>query len=107
MSGDAKIKNEEKNDSNMQFIVEDNTSGIEVELPYIYYLGYDIKAGENNIEYEESDNGFIKVSIPENCNGLIEINYKGTKLEKIAFTISIISAICFIVYIFYEKRKSN
>lgn len=91
----------------MQFIVEDNTSGIEVELPYIYYLGYDIKTNENNIKYEESDNGFIKINIPKDYNGLIKINYKGTKLEKIAFTISIISAICFIVYIFYEKRKSN
>lgn len=107
MSGDAKIRNEEKNDSNMRFIVEDNDSGIEVELPYIYYLGYDIKINENNIEYEESDNGFIKINIPENCNGLIKINYKGTKLEKTTFVISIISAICFIIYIFYEKLKLN
>lgn len=105
--GDAQIKNEEKNDSNMQFIVEDNTLGIELELPYIYYLGYDIKINENKIEYEESDNGFIKINIPKNCNGLVKINYKGTKLEKITFTISIISAICFIIYTFYEKRKSN
>ena len=88
----------------MQFVVENNNLGVSLELPYIYYLGYDIKLNENNIDYEESDNGFIKVSLPKDCNGLIEVNYKGTQLEKITFIISIVGVICFMVYIVYEKR---
>ena len=73
----------------MNFVVSNNNNGVSLELPFIYYLGYDIKINENNIEYTESNNGFISINLPKNQEGEIKITYKGTIIEKISFAISI------------------
>ncbi len=105
LNGNAKIKNEKKEKTNMQFYIETFTQDSIIELPYIYYLGYNIKLNNKNINYEESENGFISIKIPKNTNGKIEIKYTGTKLSKISLIISIIGIISFIGYIIYEKNK--
>lgn len=106
LSGDAKISNEQKDELTMQFVVEENNEETVLELPYIYYLGYNIEMNGKQIQYKESDNGFIMINIPKGCNGLIEIDYKGTKLAKSTFIISSISVIVFGIYILYSKRKN-
>ena len=105
LNGNAKIKNEKKEKTNMQFYIETFTQDSIIELPYIYYLGYNIKLNNKYINYEESENGFISIKIPKNTNGKIEVKYTGTKLSKISLIISIIGIISFIVYIIYEKNK--
>lgn len=107
--GNAEILNEQKEGNNMNFVVSNNNNGVSLELPFIYYLGYDIKINENNIEYTESNNGFISINLPKNEEGEIKITYKGTIIEKISFAISIISALLFMVYIIiiYKKQKSQ
>lgn len=91
----------------MQFTIEGNNTGIVLELPYIYYLGYNIQLNGENIEYKESNNGFIMINIPINCNGDVKVTYSGTKLEKITFAISVISAIGFMIYIIYITRHKG
>jgi len=77
----------------------------EIELPYMFYLGYDITLENNTgekaqIDYEESDNGFIKIALPSNVTeGKINLEFTGTVLTKIAYIISIISLIVGIVII--------
>ena len=105
LNGNAKIKNEKKEKTNMQFYIETFTQDSIIELPYIYYLGYNIKLNNKYINYEESENGFISIKIPKNTNGKVEVKYTGTKLSKISLIISIIGIISFIVYIIYEKNK--
>ena len=105
LNGYAKIKNEKKEKTNMQFYIETFTQDSIIELPYIYYLGYNIKLNNKNINYEESENGFISIKIPKNTNGKIEVEYTGTKLSKISLFISIIGIISFIGYIIYKKNK--
>lgn len=107
-SGSATIENEQKDESNMSFTIKESSENTTLELPYIYYLGYTIKINDSKINYAESDNGFIQITIPAYDSASVEVTYTGTSLEKISFAISIISSICFIVYIIYsEKNKKN
>lgn len=43
LKGNATIENEQKNGSNMEFSVSDVEADTIIELPYIYYLGYDVE----------------------------------------------------------------
>ena len=106
LNGKADILNEQKESNNMKFIINNN-DGVSLELPFIYYLGYDIKMNEKNIEYKESVNGFINIDIPKNENGEIKIVYRGTVIQKITFVISFISAFAFILYIIYVIYKNK
>ncbi len=102
--GNAQIKNETKEQTNMKFTVENNSEESILELPYIYYLGYSIEMNEKEIKYEESTNGFISITIPKEEKGIVEVKYTGTKLSKISTILSIIGIIGFI---FYVKIKMN
>lgn len=108
LEGKADILNEHKEGNTMSFKITNNDR-VSLELPYIYYLGYEIKMNEKNIEYTESENGFIKIDIPKNENENTNINiiYKGTKIEKIAYVVSIISALGFIAYIIFINYKNK
>ena len=106
LHGNAKINNEKKEENNMEFYIE-CTEGCALELPYIYYLGYNIKLDGKEIEYSESENGFIIINIKQNENGRVEVKYIGTKLSKASTVISIIGIVGFIVYIINERHKSN
>ena len=103
--GDAHIQNEKKVGTHMQFDIENNAEDSILELPYIYYLGYTIKLNEEEIEYKESDNGFISLCIPKGEKGTIQVNYTGTKLSKITLMISFIGTIGFIAYSIKEEKN--
>lgn len=107
LSGNAQIKNEQKEGNNMQFTIKNNLNESILELPYIYYLGYDIKLNGKEIKYKESENGFISVCIPKDEEGTINVKYSGTKLSKIATVTSIIGITGFIIYVVIEKRRHN
>lgn len=105
LEGEADIINEQKEGNDMSFIISNN-SGVSLELPYIYYLGYNIKMNGKDVEYKESAQGFININLPENEEGEVKLTYTGTTIEKIAFVISIISTLSFMVYIIiYKKQK--
>ena len=53
LDGKADISNEYKEGNNMNFTISNN-DGTSLELPYIYYLGYEIKMNEKNIEYKKN-----------------------------------------------------
>ena len=104
ISGNAKIESEKKENNDMTFEVKEVQEETKLELPYIYYLGYQITFKGETIEYEESEHGFIQISIPKEQEGKVKISYKGTVLSKIATTISIIGAIGLVIYIFREEK---
>lgn len=107
-SGTATIENEQKDESNMTFTIKESSENTTLELPYIYYLGYNIKINGTQINYNESDKGFIQITVPTCDNAIVEVTYTGTKLEKISLGISIISFLAFIGYIVYtEKNKKH
>ena len=66
----------------MTFAIKKSSENTSLELPYIYYLGYTIKINGTQINYNESDKGFIQITVPTCDNSIVEVTYTGTKLEK-------------------------
>lgn len=104
LEGNAEIKNEIKSGNHMQFEIKSIEKSY-LELPYIYYLGYDIKLNGQKIEYQESEHGFISIIIEENEQGIINVKYTGTKLSKMSASISIIGIAGFIMYVNIERKR--
>lgn len=73
-----------------------------IELPYIYYLGYkvEIKTQTETLQLEtyESDYGFLEVTIPNNIQGKLTVEYDGTSIMKITKLISAIGVVGLIIY---------
>lgn len=88
--------------------IETNNEEVKLELPRIYYMGYEIKlktsdGNEEKIDYYENENGFMEFGI--NKSGIIIIDYKGTTLNKIANIISILMIIIYLIFVFVKKKR--
>lgn len=118
ISGNADIISEEKNKLKDELYLENVTDGTVIELPYIYYLGYDIKViynfedeenstkTEKDLDAFESDKGFVSIRLDSCDSAKIIVEYKGTTLEKIGYIISAVGIIILIIFIYKERRKS-
>lgn len=103
LEGNAQIFEISKEHTNLQFTVQDLQENTKIELPYIYYLGYEaifIKddGSKVNIPIQESEKGFCMITLPTIENGAIEIKYTGTTLMKLSYLITISGVIYFIYY---------
>ncbi len=112
LSGNAKIINEEKQALHLEVELQDVEEKTELELPYLFYPGYVVKlqtdSKEYELEYEESQYGFIQVVIPEEINeGKIIVDYTATVLDKASYILSGISFVLFIGYVIYFRRKTK
>lgn len=108
VEGSADIIEENKEELTLSAKVTNIEKDTTLELPYLYYLGYEVKVNGNKINYFESNNGFIAVKIDEDMNQAdITVSYTGTTLEKVSYVISILAFIGFIGYLINEKRKQN
>lgn len=112
-NGEAEILNYSKNRTNLEFELANMKSkqeadnqnnkteaGLTIELPYIYYLGYRVYANGSEIEYAESDNGFVQIKINPALyeqNVKINMKYTGTNEMIVANAISIISAMILVI----------
>lgn len=120
-NGEAEILNYSKNRTNLEFELANMKSkqeadnknnkteaGLTIELPYIYYLGYRVYANGSEIEYAESDNGFVQIKInPALYEQDVKINmkYTGTNEMIVASVISIVSAMIIVISeIIYMKN---
>ena len=100
IEGSAIIKDEEKNGSTYVASIETGDSDYSIlELPYIYYPGYEVRLDGMIIENFETEKGFVGIAVGKNDNGKLEVNYVGTNLMKISLIVSSISLIIFGIYI--------
>lgn len=88
--------------------VEDNTI---IELPYIYYLGYDVEVKYDNNDYVnvktfESENGMVAIELEQCESATVNIEYKGTIIEKVGYGISFVGVIMLIAMIYMERRNN-
>ena len=74
-----------------------------IELPRIYYMGYQLEINGQKVELTESDNGFLQATIQE--SGTYTLTYEKTTVMKIANMISMATAIVCIILLMKKKRK--
>lgn len=79
---------------------------LKIELPKVYYLGYEL-IDDNNNKYDlvESKNGFIETTISK--SGTYKLIYKGTLLYRIFRGIRIIFIILLPLYLVIKYKKRN
>jgi hypothetical protein len=113
LNGNLEVS-EVKFDTNELAFTANNVSNAEIELPIIYYEGYDItiqsESGEiTKLNYSLSDNGFIKINLTQ--NGKVQVKYVGTKLVNYSKIISIVSlslaSLYGIFYLVFNKVKNR
>ncbi len=108
VEGSADIIEENKEELTLSAKVTNIEKDTTLELPYLYYLGYEVKVNGNKINYFESNNGFIAVKIDGDMSQAdITVSYTGTALEKVSYVISLLAFMGFIGYLIKEKRKQN
>lgn len=100
-NGSAIISVKENNVPTLEAEIENCENEITIELPRIYYLGYEATLEENGttkkLELYMNDKGFIETKV--NSNGILKLTYKGTLMMQIANTISIITLIGIVAYV--------
>lgn len=100
INGTANIENYYKSKSNMNFdLYTQGNDDVIIELPYIYYLGYNSYINGTKLNITESENGFLQIVLPPNISGKVTVNYTGTKLQKVTSIVSILSFITYIAYL--------
>lgn len=111
LSGSATIENEEKIGTKMTFNVSNIEENTTLELPYIYYLGYNIQIEQNGqiltLETFESSNGFVAVNLPNTEGGKITVKYTGTTIMQISYIVSIVTFVSIVVCLIVIKIKSK
>lgn len=111
INGSAIIENEQKQGTNMTFDVSNVEENTIIELPYIYYLGYNIQITNNNGEILkenvfESDNGFVAFNLPRDSSNVI-VRYTGTLIMKISYIVSFITLIGLIINLLFLSKYSK
>lgn len=106
ISGKATIIDEIKDNTQLTFTITDNESEeLIIELPYIYYIGYNVTLNDRQLDLHESDKGFIEIIVNNKENGEVKVSYTGTTLMKVSRVVSILSTVVFVVYALYDKER--
>jgi hypothetical protein len=102
-SGNCNINKNFDNAPKLEFTVENIKEETTIELPRLFYYGYELKnidTGEQ-ISLIENENGFIEAKIDK--NGVYQLDYKGLPIIN-AYKIDLIIIIILIVVFFIIKR---
>ena len=101
-SGTGKIIKKIDNVPDLTFEV--NTSEtIVIELPRIYYMGYQLEGNGQKIELTESDNGFLQATIQQ--SGTYTLTYEKTTIMKLANILNLGTVIVLVGMAIIKKKK--
>lgn len=107
IEGKAVVENEKKDGSNFQAKVKTFDEGARLELPYIYYPGYEITLDGMHIQSFETENGMLGIDMPKNEDTLLEVKYSGSEIVKSSMLFSIIGVFGLILYIIITRREEE
>ena len=108
LDGDGKIEFEDKNGQKLNSKIDVFEKNTVLELPYIYYPGYKVYVDNIEVDYFESDNGFISIFINEKGEHDVSVSYSGTLGMQFSKYFSIISMLIFSIFIIvYKKMNKN
>jgi len=106
--GNVQMIKEEKKNTNLTCQILEGEEGTELELPYIYYLGYAVTIEENGttkkLETYETQNGFVGITIPKTKQATLKVQYEGTNLMKLSFGISLLGIALMPLWGRFQKR---
>lgn len=106
---------EEEVNTDDQTAIEKNIQGensLTIELPYIYYIGYNVEYIDDDgnihkVDTYESNNGFLCINVPDE-DITVNVKYTGTVLMKMAYIISAVSVLALIImYGFNRVNKKS
>ena len=87
-----------------------------VDVPFIYYKGYEAELEtslEDSYRIEklrisgEGDNGFARVFLSENQKGKLTVRYAGTLIQKISAVVSLVALLGIIIFVIASSIKSH
>lgn len=107
LDGDGKIEFEDKNGQKLNSKIDVFEKNTVLELPYIYYPGYKVYVDNIEVDYFESDNGFISIFINEKGKHDVSISYAGTLGMQFSKYFSIISMLIFGIFIIVYKKMNK
>lgn len=105
-----------KEDFKGTFVLEDYYNATSVEVPFIYYLGYvaNITSPDGQVtplDIEKSENGLLKLIIPDGVYGIVNVWYDGTKIQEFSYIVSLITliivCISFGIYKYRKYKKAS
>ena len=104
--GDAKARVIYNKTPNLSFEIYDLNKTSTLELPRLYYLGYDI-TNENgdSIKYYKNKNGFIAIDITK--EGKYFVSYTGTLAYKLSLIVILITLLIIMIVVFYFYKKKR
>ena len=107
LDGTASINNINIENNILNADVITNSQNVSVELPIIYYKGYTIKVDNTKVNYEISNNGFIKIDMTNIGQYKIYVKYTGTLIYNICDLTAMIVLIIYIINIGKRKPTEN
>ncbi len=102
-----------QNGSNIEFEYSGSNNKFEVNIPLIYYKGYNAQIKDNNGNITKlevvhnTENGHVLIKGDKSLTGTVEVKYKMTIIQKICYTISCLTLIILIGFIIYKHFKNN
>lgn len=111
LEGNGKIEQQNKEGTNLTCQISTITGETKLELPYIYYLGYEVtleqQGKKETLKPYETENGFVGVTLENVEKGILEAHYTGTSLMKFSAMVSISGVVVLVgKYVFELRRKS-
>ena len=112
IQGKADIQYQEKNDLRIEFELKNISENTIIELPYLYYLGYEAKiqkidGTQEEMNTIESENGFVAIKLPKEEYLKVEVEYRTPTSYYLAYIVSLIGTIIFIIYIIKQKNQKK
>ena len=113
LSGGANITQEEKEDGILNLNIEQVEKNTSLELPYLFYKGYQIEyiSDQTNekeiLEAVESEHGLVQVNLDTNIKGKIKVSYHTTTLHKICIIISFSTIVIYSIYTIIKLLRLN
>ncbi|PGZ97825.1 hypothetical protein COE51_13245 [Bacillus pseudomycoides] len=100
----TKVSNLSKENNELSLDFDTKSKDI-LELPMVYYKGYQAKVNGQNVPIKMSKNGLIEVEIQG--KGTLEISYPGTVIQKVSYYTSITVFIILMAFITFVNIRNN
>lgn len=112
IAGKAKVSQFQKDGLRVEFTVENSAEEARVELPMIYYPGYQARLGDEKLAVTASEEyGLVTVTIPTGARGEVKVYYGLSTATGLGLTISSVTVVLSLTWIglaaVCDRRKAK